>query len=51
MGMGKSSGKQETTVQMTPEQQETLRIQNAALKDTFLPAYQNTVTGDRKSVV
>lgn len=45
MGMGKSSGKQETTVQMTPEQRETLSIQNAALKNTFLPAYQNTVTG------
>tara|TARA_R110000868_G_scaffold41338_1_gene141400 strand:- start:3701 stop:4426 length:726 start_codon:yes stop_codon:yes gene_type:complete len=45
MGMGKSSGQQQTTVQMTPEQRETLRIQNAALKDTFLPAYQNTVTG------
>jgi len=45
MGMGKSSGNQQTTVQMTPEQQETLRIQNAALKDTFLPAYQNTVSG------
>ena len=45
MGMGKSSGEQKTTVQMTPEQQETLRIQNDALKSTFLPAYQNTVTG------
>lgn len=45
MGMGKSSGSQKTTVEMTPEQQETLRIQNSALRDTFLPAYQNTVTG------
>lgn len=45
MGMGKSSGTQTNTVQMTPEQQETLRIQNSALKNTFLPAYQNTVTG------
>jgi hypothetical protein len=45
MGGGKSSGNQATTVQMTPEQQETIRIQNAALKNTFLPAYQNTVTG------
>jgi hypothetical protein len=45
MGMGKSSGKQDTTVQLTPEQRETLRIQNAALRDTFLPAYQNTVSG------
>jgi hypothetical protein len=45
MGGGKSQGNQQTTVQMTPEQQETIRIQNAALKNTFLPAYQNTVTG------
>ena len=45
MGMGKSSGQQQTTVQLTPEQRETLSIQNAALKNTFLPAYQNTVTG------
>lgn len=45
MGMGKSSGTQQTTVQMTPEQKETIAIQNAALRDTFLPAYQNTVTG------
>ena len=45
MGMGKSSGSQQTTVQMTPEQQETLRIQNDALKNTFLPAYQQTVQG------
>jgi len=44
-GSGKSSGTQTTTVQMTPEQQETIRIQNEALKSTFLPAYQNTVTG------
>ena len=47
MGMGKSSGNQQTTVQMTPEQKETIAIQNAALKNTFLPAYQNTVTGAR----
>ena len=42
---GKSSGTQQTTVQLTPEQRETLQIQNAALKNTFLPAYENTVTG------
>ena len=47
MGMGKSSGNQTTTVEMTPEQRETLKIQNEALKNTFLPAYQNTVTGAR----
>lgn len=45
MGMGKSSGSQSTQVQLTPEQQETLRIQNQALKETFLPAYQKTVGG------
>lgn len=44
-GSGKSSGNQQTTVQMTPEQRETLSIQNQALKNTFLPAYENTVTG------
>ena len=44
-GSGKSSGQQQTTVQMTPEQQQTIAIQNEALKNTFLPAYQNTVTG------
>ena len=45
MGMGKSSGNQQTTVQMTPEQKETIAIQNEALKNTFLPAYKSTVTG------
>lgn len=45
MGMGKSSGNQTTTVQLTPEQQDTLRIQNEALKSTFLPAYKSTVGG------
>ena len=45
MGGGKSSGNQTTTVQMTPEQRQTIAIQNEALKNTFLPAYQNTVTG------
>ena len=45
MGGGKSSGSQSTQVQLTPEQQETLRIQNQALKETFLPAYQKTVGG------
>ena len=45
MGGGKSSGNQINTVQMTPEQQETIRLQNEALKNTFLPAYQSTVGG------
>lgn len=39
MGGGSSS----TEVKLTPEQQETLSIQNEALKNTFLPAYQQTV--------
>ena len=42
---GKSSGQQSTTAELTPEQRDTLRIQNEALKNTFLPAYKNTVTG------
>ena len=45
MGGGKSSGSQTTTVQMTPEQRETLAIQNAALRDVFMPAYTKTVGG------
>ena len=45
MGGGKSSGKQETTVQMTPEQQELLRTQTDFLKGTALPAYKETVGG------
>ena len=45
MGGGKSSGSQSNQVQLTPEQKETLQIQNKALKETFLPAYQETVTG------
>ena len=43
--MGSSKGASTNTVQMTPEQQQTLAIQNEALKNTFLPAYQKTVTG------
>lgn len=43
MGMGKGSST--TSVQMTPEQQEMLKLQTGALRDTFLPAYQSTVTG------
>jgi hypothetical protein len=45
IGGGKSSGSQTTQVQLTPEQRETLAIQNEALKNTFLPAYKNTVGG------
>jgi len=43
MGMGKGSST--STVQMTPEQTELLKLQTGALRDTFLPAYQGTVTG------
>jgi hypothetical protein len=43
MGGGKSSGS--TQVQMTPEQTELLKLQTGALRDTFIPAYENTVTG------
>jgi len=43
MGMGKGSST--STVQMTPEQKEMLQLQTGALKETFLPAYQGTVTG------
>ena len=43
MGGGKSSGS--TQVQMTPEQTELLKLQTGALRDTFLPAYEKTVTG------
>jgi len=43
MGGGKSSGS--TQAVLTPEQRELLQLQTGALKETFLPAYQNTVTG------
>lgn len=43
MGMGKSSGT--TSATLTPEQSEVLKLQTAALRDTFLPAYQNTIGG------
>jgi hypothetical protein len=43
MGFGKSSGS--STVQLTPEQQQTLSLQNAALRDVFMPAYTQTVGG------
>lgn len=45
MGGGKSSGQQQTTVQMTPEQKELLKTQTDFLKNTALPAYQSTVAG------
>jgi hypothetical protein len=45
IGGGKSSGNQSTQVQMTPEQKELLRTQTDFLKNTALPAYQNTIAG------
>jgi hypothetical protein len=45
MGGGKSSGKQETTVQPMQEQKDLLKLQTEFLKNTALPAYQGTVAG------
>jgi hypothetical protein len=45
IGGGKSSGNQSTQVQLTPEQQELLKTQTDFLKNTALPAYQNTIAG------
>lgn len=41
IGGGKSSGSQQAV--LTPEQKDLLATQTAALKGTFLPAYQNTI--------
>lgn len=41
--MGKSTGSQ--TAVLTPEQKDLLNVQTGALKETFLPAYQNTIAG------
>jgi hypothetical protein len=43
--MGAGKGSSTSSVQMTPEQTELLKLQTGALKETFLPAYQKTVTG------
>lgn len=43
--MGGGKGSSSSSVQMTPEQQRLLTLQTDALQNTFLPAYQNTVTG------
>jgi hypothetical protein len=43
MGGGKSSGS--SSAVLTPEQKELLQLQTGALKETFLPAYQNTIAG------
>jgi hypothetical protein len=43
--MGGGKGSSTTSVQLTPEQRETLQLQNAALRDVFMPAYTSTVGG------
>jgi hypothetical protein len=43
MGFGKGSSS--SSVQMTPEQTELLKAQTGALKETFLPAYKETIGG------
>jgi hypothetical protein len=45
MGGGKSSGKQDTTVKMTPQQERALNVQTDFLEQTALPAYKQTVGG------
>lgn len=45
MGGGKSSGAQTSTPQLTQEQKDLLRVQTEFLKNTALPAYQQTVGG------
>ena len=50
MGGGKSTGEQKTTVQMTPEQQELLKLQTGFLKDTAMPAYAGTVQGAKETL-
>ena len=47
MGGGKSSGQQQTTVQPMQEQKDLLKTQTEFLKNTALPAYQQTVEGAR----
>ena len=44
MGGGKSSGNQSTSTQLTPQQTETLNLQNTALAN-LIPTYLNTVGG------
>ena len=43
--MGSSKGSSTTTVEMTPEQKDILATQANALKNTFLPAYEQTIGG------
>ena len=48
MGFGK--GGSTSSVQMTPEQTELLKLQTGALKDTFMPAYTKTI-GDASTIL
>jgi len=43
--MGGGKGSTSTTVEMTPEQREQIKLQTEALRSTFLPAYKETVGG------
>ena len=43
--MGGGKGSTSTTVEMTPEQREQIKLQTEALRSTFLPAYTSTVGG------
>jgi len=43
--MGGGKGSSSTQVELTPEQRETIGLQNAALRDVFMPAYTRTVGG------
>jgi hypothetical protein len=43
--MGAGKGSSTTTVELTPEQREQIKLQTDALRSTFLPAYQSTVGG------
>jgi hypothetical protein len=43
--MGGGKGQTSTTVEMTPEQREQIKLQTEALRNTFLPSYQKTVGG------
>ena len=42
--MGGGKGSSSSSVQMTPEQTELLNLQTKALRNTFLPAYEKTVS-------
>ncbi len=43
--MGGGKGSSNTSVELTPEQRETISLQNAALRDVFMPSYTGTVGG------